>query len=502
MTSSRPMLAAVSFVSGFAIMAAEMSAGRLVAPYYGTSTMVWALLIGTVMLSLALGNLLGGRLSRRGSAPIWLFGSLLASATLLALLPTMSRPLMGGALASFTSGASLVLLLTAAAVALLLALPLVCLGAVSPILVHEAAAGRSDTGEIAGRLYALGTLGSLLGTFLPGILLVPALGSAATLRLAAGVLAAFGVTGLLRGRLRLLAAVPLVACVAWASVPPTTIKPRRHVVLERESAHNFLQVTDDGRERRLYLNDGYAVQSVFPLDGSFHLESVWGYYAAAPGWTTHGRPERILLLGLGGGSAARFFAAALPQGEITGVELDPAVAEVAATHFGLPPSTRVVIEDARAFVERTGGLYDLIIVDAFRFPYVPFQLTTQEFFVGLDRHLAPGGVVMLNVGRDGRAYDVVDAVARTLGTVFQNVAGVDVPNGANTILVATRHSLARVAGLERLEVGADVRRRLERLTPLRPWQRHGDAPILTDERAPVELLTDGIVLRRLLGLEG
>lgn len=498
MLIARPLAYATALVAGFAVMAAEMCAGRLMAPFFGTSTMVWALLIGSVMLSLSAGYLLGGRLSQRRGAARWLFVGLLIAAAILAVLPWVARPVMRGSLSLFQDGAMGTLLASAIGVTALFAVPLVALGAASPLLLHHSVGATDQTGVVAGRLYALSTVGSLLGTFLSGVVLVPLLGSDATLRLCAGLLAANAIAALVHPRWRLLGAIPPVVALAALALPPATIKDRPHGVFETESAYNYIQVTDNGRQRRLFLNDGYAVQSTWHHDGSLSLESVWGYYALSPAWTATGEPERILLLGLGGGSSARFFAHYFATAEVTGVELDPEIVAVARDYFELPPSTQVVIDDARAFLHRATDRYDIIIVDAFQFPYIPFQLTTREFYADLDRHLAPGGVVVVNVGRDRDAFAVVDAISQTLQSVFAHLQGVDLPNGANTILVAAQHAPARAAGLAGTPLPEPMQQRLSSLPPARPRLVPADAPVLTDNLAPVELLTDQIVVRRLL----
>jgi spermidine synthase len=486
-----------SFFTGFAVMAAEMSAGRMMAPYYGTSTMVWALLIGAVMTSLALGHLAGGKLSRWPTSLPWLFRLLACAALMLAVLPHAARPLMQGSLELFHHGATLTLVATGVGVAALLAAPLVLLGMASPILVHHAVSERRQTGAMAGRLYAFGTVGSLAGTFLPGVIMVSLFGSTATLRLCAGLLAGIAVAGLVRGARRSWGIVPAAAGIAALLLPAAPIKERADAVFETESAYNYIQVTDDGYQRRLYLNDGYAVQSIWRHDHQHPLCSVWGYYAAAPAWSTR-EPERMLLLGLGGGNSARFFADQFPKTQMIGVEIDPVVVDVARNYFGLPPSVDVHIDDARSFLRQDDDLYDIIIVDAFQFPYVPFQLTTREFLADLEDHLRDGGVVVLNVGRDRDAYAVVDAVARTAGSVFTHVEGVDVGN-ANTILVAAHHAPSRARGVDELGLPAPIARRLRALAPLHRWQPAAGAPILVDDHAPVELMTDTIVLGRLLG---
>jgi MFS family permease len=506
----RAFLYTVAFATGAAVMASELSASRLVAPFFGTSTPVWALLIGTVLSAMAVGQLVGGRLAGRaapgGPGPVRLLSALLLlAALLLALLPVVGRPVMGGAMDLMRGGSISTLAASALGVNAVLALPMAALGAAGPVLLHQAVESREETGRIAGRIYALGTAGSLLGTWLSGLLLIPLLGTRTTLWLCAAGLALLGVIGLLRGRGRGVGAAAVLLLLAGGlALPQGPIKARPGAIYEAETVGNYVQVVEDGLMRALYLNDGYAIQSLYPLDGSLPLFDVWGYYGAGPAWTEGGVPARVLLLGLGGGTSARILRELYPRAEIVGVELDPEVVEAGRRFLGMPADIQVEVEDARAWLVRDDSRYDLIVVDAFQFPYVPFQLCTQEFFQSLEDHLEPGGTAMLNVGRDADSYEVVDALAATLAEVFPVVRGADVRNGSNTILLGSQHGAEADAGLRALGLEPRALARLLRLDTPTPWEIDPAAPLLSDDRAPVELLTDMIVLRaslRIFGLD-
>jgi spermidine synthase len=195
----------------------------------------------------------------------------------------------------------------------------------------------------------------------------------------------------------------------------------------------------------------------------------------------------------------------LPLAKITGVEIDPEVVEVGRRFFDLPSDVRVVLGDARSALSSSPlaeekETYDVIIVDAFQFPYVPFQLCTVEFFRELERRLSPGGAIVVNVGRDEDGRDVVYAIARTMSTVMAVVRGVDVPSHPNTMLVATRHDPTADAGLQASGYSANV---VSKLTPLptpKTLSIPPNTPVFTDDHAPVEAITDSLVLRRVLSL--
>ncbi|HEU4578428.1 MAG TPA: fused MFS/spermidine synthase [Polyangiaceae bacterium] len=486
------MLDATAFVAGFGAMGAEMAAGRLLAPYYGTSTFVWCLLIGSVLSSLALGTYLGGRWSQRPGALALGYAALVGAGLQLAILPHLARPILRRAAAGFFGGHVLALALAGAAFALLLALPLVVLGALGPVLVQRGVDQRGAPGAVAGRFGAVGTFGSLLGTFVPGLILVPTVGTDRCFALCGASLVLAGVLGL-RARNRIVgigAAAVLLSGAAWGNA-------RREdgaTIYEAESRWGYLRVTEQSGLRRLYLNDGYAVQTVARLDGAPYLRGVWGYYALAPSFRRGGELQEVLVLGLGGGISARRYAEDHPRAQITAVELDPAVADVARRYFDLPASVEVAIGDGRSFVASSDRSYDLIVVDAFQFPYIPFQLATREFFELCRRHLRPGGAFVINVGRNGERRELVDAVAATLASTYRHVSGVNVPGSSNTILVGTEHPLSEAVGLAGLGAPAAATGELEQLPPVRSWPIEAGAPVLTDDRAPVELLTDRIIL--------
>ena len=501
----RRFLSLAAFTSGFAVMGAEVAAGRLLAPSFGTSTLVWSMLIGVVLGGLAIGATLGGRWSKSPRSLRRTFAATAAAGVMLGVMPTIARPLIRATLQQFLRGHLALLGLGLAAVLAMLVVPVILLGAMSPVLVHHAARVRAEVGSAAGRLGALGTMGSLAGTFICGVVLVPLFGTELTFRTCGGLALALGVVGLFHtleaplARRRVAVALASFFVVLFVlTIPRVAVHVGPPALVERETAYNYVRVVDDAEHRTLFLNEGYAAQTIARHDGRAYLRGVWGYYAIAPAFTMQ-TPRRILVVGLGGGGSARDYAERLPDAEVVAVELDPGIVRVAREQFGLPSSVVVHDEDARAFLTRDASTYDLVIVDAFQFPYVPFQLTTQEFYEAVKAHLNEGGALMVNVGRKGGQLDVVHAVASTLGTVFPHVSGANVRSTTNSILVATRHDLDEAGGARNVRFSDDERIALAGLDPLAPWVVPERARlVLTDDRAPIEWLTHAIVLRELL----
>ena len=494
---------ALSLAAGFAVMNAEIAAARLFAPYYGTSTTTWALLIGTILMSLAIGNLVGGHLSRR-APETWLVRLLALAAVLLALAPRVAPSFMAGSLARFHHGELQALVAAAAAAIILLAVPVALLGAVPPLVLHSVGVKhdhRVELGRLSGRLSAAGTLGSLLGTFAAGLVFIPWVGTTHTMDIGAGVLVlatALVAAGRSRRLLAMPAATAVVIVAIAASVSAAPHVPIGRLVYATESRLNHITVVDVGAERQLRVNDGFAVQSFVYRDGRLPLRDVWSFYSVAPAWSARPTLARVLLLGMGGGTSAELYRRLYPAARVTGVEIDPEMVRVGREQLGVRfDGVEVIIADARTYVASAAASHlrwDIIILDAFQFPYVPFQLTTREFFADVSRCLSPGGVLVVNAGRHGDHRDVVHALERTLASVFTHVAAADARNQSNTIVVAGMHDPRAGIGIEALAaisptVYAEARSvpRLQQAT----WPP--GTPLLTDDHAPVEWLTDRII---------
>ena len=413
-------LMALVFLAGIGAMTTEICASRLLAPFYGSSTVVWANIIGLILAALAVGYWLGGRLADAHPSPRLLGFIVLAGAALIAALPFVARPFLAlsiGRLESLSVGA---VVGSFFASLLLFAPPVVLLGMVTPFAVRLAVTGVDAAGVVAGRVFALSTAGSLLGTFVPALLTIPLAGTQRTLLGAASVVALAAT--LLLGPRWLLAAVALALLLA---VPPGLVKPEAGVLYEGESRYQFIEVVQQGSGaqavRYLYLNEGYAVHSEWRPD-TVLTGGEWDMFLTLPPLLAH-PPRRVLMLGNAAGTTARAFGALYPGVAYDGVELDPQVTAVARRYFGLGriPRLTVYTADARPFLQATHRRYDLIMIDAYRQPYVPFYLATREFFALCRARLAPGGIVALNVSTVPGDPRLVDGVAGTLATEFPQV---------------------------------------------------------------------------------
>jgi len=481
-------LSAVVFMAGVGSLATEIAASRLLAPYFGNSTVVWANVIGLVLASLSLGYWLGGRLADRRPDPRLLGAVVAAAAVMVAATPFLARPFLdltveglddvstGAAIGSFFG------------VLILFAPPVTLLGMVAPFAIRLALVTVESAGAVAGRLYAVSTIGSLLGTFLSALIAIPLIGTQRTLLLSAALLAVAGAT--LLGVRWLALGAALAALLAF---PPGAVKASEGVIHEDESLYQFVQVTEHDGARRLYLDEGVAVHSVWRPEDVL-TGGVWDTFLALP--PLLGRPlERVAILGNAGGTTARAMGVYYPNAEIDGVELDPAVTEVGRRYLGLDDNPRLHVHtaDARPFLRRSAGGYDLIVVDAYRPPYVPFYLATREFFKLVRERLAPGGIVALNVASVPDDTRLAEGIATTVAAEFPAVWTWQALR-FNQIVVGLTRELPRSEIERRLSA---VRGDLAPLTHLAardftPARTSGDP--WTDDHAPVEWITDRMII--------
>jgi spermidine synthase len=485
-----PPLSLLVFVVGTGSLGAEIAAVRLLSPYFGASTIVWANTIGIVLVALSVGYWLGGRFADRHPHLRGLCGLALAAAVLLGLVPFVADPLLGVAVEALDSISAGAFVGSLVAVLVLVAVPILLLGAVTPWALRLAVVDRVDeTGAVAGRLYALSTAGSLLGTLLSALVLIPLLGTRRTFLVFALAIAVVAVLGLWPARRYILAPVAMVVLLA---LPVGTLKASETsaVVFEEETEYQYARVLDrsDG-SRTLELNEGQAQHSIYRRD-SVLTGDVWDGHLVLPFLARDRAPSRVAILGNAAGTTSRAYERFFPGTRVDGVEIDRDLSEIGRRYFDMNnPRLRLFHEDARPFLQRVDTRYDVISVDAYRQPYIPFYLTTREFFETVRDRLAPGGVVIVNAGHPEGSDQLEKVLSATMGDVFSQVLR-DPIEPTNTLIVAGETPLS--AG--RLAVNA---RRLPaglRNTALTAVARV-EAPlrggrVYTDDRAPVEWLID------------
>jgi hypothetical protein len=425
------------------------------APYFGNTTVVWANVIGLILVYLSVGYWLGGRVADRHPHPRVLGGILLVAAAAITVLPFIAKPFLQLALQGFNALSIGVVAGSFFATLLLFSVPVSLLGMVSPFAVRLAVRDVRTAGSVSGRLSSLATLGAIVGTFVPALVLIPAIGTQRTL-LGAALLVSLAAVPLLPRR------APIVAVVVAGLmlVPPGAVKSVAGSVFEQETQYQYVQVvhTTDGRTA-LRLDDGLADQSVY-RPGTVLTGGEWDMPLILPPLLDH--PMRsVLVMGM-----------------------------------GAVPGLHVFEGDGRAFLETSSSRYDLVIIDAYRQAYVPFWLVTREFFDLARSHLTPGGAIAFNMTRVPGDDRLGQAVSGTLATVFPDVR-VWPAMSFNELVIGFDHATPPAVLTARL---ATLPAELRSLAPLVSSQLVTVAPAsdpLTDDHAPVEWLTDRALLEEI-----
>jgi spermidine synthase len=501
-----PLLVLV-FVAGMASLAVEFCASRLLAPFFGTTLFVWANLIGLILIYLSAGYFIGGRLADRFPTARVLCALTSVAAVAIGLIPFISQPVLEWSVRGLSDVNVGVVASSFIVVVLLFAVPVTLLGCVSPYAIRLSVDAVGSSGRSAGGLYALSTVGSIVGTFLPVLVLIPNWGVRRTLLATAVALLAASLWGLRPPR-RMLAALPgalLLVPLALPQVAPLGhLKPQPGLIYDEESLYNYIQVVklSDGAHE-LVLNEGQAIHSIYRPDRVL-TGWYWDYFLAAPYFNSGaaaGQVHRVAIIGLAGGTIARQFTAAYGPVPIDGVELDPAIVAVGRRYFAMTePNLTVHVADGRPFMRATRATYDVVAIDAFQQPYIPFQLTTVEFFREVRAHLAANGVLCMNAGHTRTDFRLIHALVNTLvaSGSFASVYTFDVPGTFNTEIMATVRPTsvetlrANLAGLPTDSLLGTV---AEEAAPV-AQVAHAEPGSLVfwDDRAPVEQVIDQLLL--------
>lgn len=506
---NRRFLYATVFVGGMTTLAVEFTTSRMLQTVYGTSNIVWANVIGLVLLFLTVGYFLGGWLADRRPSPRLFYGIVTVAGfagVFFLLLASIILRSAASALASVNAGA---LLSSLVAVIVTLAIPITLLGCISPFAIRLAVRDVGEAGRISGMIYAISTWGSLLGTYLPVLLVIPLAGSRWAAVVFGGLLLLVGLLGLWQLQRRAAVTALLLPILLIPSVVlglQGTLKSYPGQIYETESAYNYIQVIRRDDCNYLLLNEGQAYHSFYCDGGRVPRISVWSIMLAAPFFNADVRQspvDSMAVVGLAAGTIPKQFTRVFGPIAIDGIELDPEVVSVARDHFALNEANiNVIVGDGRYQLNRLAGPYDLVTIDAYKVPYIPWHLTTREFFYEVRARLADDGVVAVNVGRVPEDRRLVGAMTATLQTVFPSVHAIDVPGSLNTILVATAQPTSAanlLRHVQQLTPDAEslLARSLEAASANLAPATESDV-VFTDQRAPVETIVDSLVLRYLL----
>jgi spermidine synthase len=488
----------VAFVVGAASLGAEISATRLLAPYFGASTVIWANTIATVLVALSAGYAIGGKLADRRADLRGLCAIVLVAAVLLALVPFVADPFLRlsvKALGALSVGGFLGSL---GAVLVLVAVPIMLLGTVAPYANRLSVGRVAETGSVTGSMYAISTAGSLVGTFASALALIPLIGTHRTFLVFALTLALVAAPGLGSRRFLL---VPL-AVAALLAVPPAAVGADvagAKVIYETETQYQYARVLQFASgERWLQLNEGVAVHSIY-RPWSYLTDGYWDDFLVAPLASTRGVPQRVAILGDAAGTVARAYGHYFPGTRVDAVELDGELSAIGKRYFDLGgPRLHLYTADARPWLSASKDRYDAIFLDAYRQPYIPFYLVTKEFFASVRAHLKPGGILIINVGHLPASDALEKVVSATLRPVFGSVLR-DTVSGTNSLVMASNGSLSSARILAaRGRVPADLAG-LATAVAARVGPALPGGSVYTDDHAPVEWLTDLSILHYAAG---
>ncbi|MFN8439801.1 MAG: fused MFS/spermidine synthase [Caldilineaceae bacterium] len=524
-------LSLLVFTTGFVTLGVELSASRLLEPAFGSNQLVWAALIGMILLYLSVGAWLGGWLADRYPQRRALDLTLTLAAIGVALIPTLSRPILRLAATGIEQFAPGLLIGALLAIALLFCLPVILLGTATPWAVRLSVANLQATGSVAGRLSALATVGSLFGAFVPVLWLIPLYGTRWTFFLLALVLMAVLIVSGLRQRhlVLMVGAVLLIGVLAAWTESTGSIRAawddgsNGQIIYEDESQYNYIAVRQWHSERHLKLNDGTGIHSVYHPE-SVLAEGIWDYFLLAPFFRQEDKKTRreeveenlpisnLLIIGSAAGTVSELYTNIYGSIPITGIELDPQIIEVGQQFFGMTqPNLTAVAADGRQWLTRqaANARWDVIAIDAYRPPYIPFHLTTVEFFELVRSHLSEQGVLAINVGRTARNYELVDALVATVGQVFPAVYVIDEPGPADnlgnsmvyaTLQPVTVDEVKTLVKSQPTTLPVEFRNfASEAVTRLRSAIVPAEKLVFTDDRAPVEMVIHRIILDFIFG---
>lgn len=498
------------FFAGMSVMAVELGASRLLAPYFSSSQIVWTIIIGTIMIAMALGNIYGGKSADRNPNPDKLYKRMIVAAIWIAAIPVAGKYVILGisAVLIFSVNSNFLIWAAFTACMVVFVFPLFLLGTVTPSLVKYTVDSLDDNGKTVGTLGAANTIGSILGTFLPTFVTIPAVGTSITFLIFAGILLLLALiyfASTHTGKKSVVVGIVLFLICCIFGHNNSFAFWEKDLTFEGESVYNYLQVKEDEENVILSTNVLFGVQSILKKSNSL-TGMYYDYALAAPFMAGVEEKENvdILILGMGTGTYATQCKRYFDNVNIEGVEIDEKITWLAGKYFELPEDIPVTTYDGRAYLNAVDKRYDVIMVDAYQDITIPFQMSSVEFFTLVKDHLTEDGVMIVNMNMRGQQEGNINQyLADTISTVFHEVYTIDVTGSTNRELFASNSAdmlevmrgnieikesqdLPEMSQENRVKQQELVDRMLsveERLAPYEPG-----AYRMTDDKAPVELL--------------
>lgn len=406
------ILRAISFLTGFALMAFELVAARILAPTIGSSMYVWTSVIGVIIAALSLGYWVGGKLADKRNQAFDVVLMCLG-AVVLVMLTTLAYPSYLPFIASIIEDTRV----QGVVASLLLFAPTsFVLGAIGPYLAKLAIISLRTSGQSVAGLSALNSLGGILGTFVTGFVLFSYIGSRETLLVVVTILIA--ASWLLLPKRRVIERVTVsLSALLLVAIP---MQLPAMVVAEVDSAAAHYRIADseyEGQPTRLLMTGPNAAQSGVMMHAPDEL--VFWYTSYSAELIVNQNPKRVLILGGGALTLPGYLAKTLPNTTIDVVEIDPALHDIAKEYFLYDdqPNVSLYFQDARTFVNEDHEPYDVVFVDVYGDAAIPFSFLTKEYGDRIDRLTTDDGVVISNViaGSQGacrQTIEVIDAMYR------------------------------------------------------------------------------------------
>jgi len=500
------------FISGMTTLAAELAASRLIGNVFGTSNIVWASIIGLILIYLTFGYFLGGRWADANPSPAALYRVLAWGAFTLGLVPYLAGPVLRSAATAFEFLQIGILGASFVAVLILFSVPITLLGTISPFAIRLSVEDTAHAGQISGQIYAISTLGSFIGTFLPTLVTIPAIGTKNTFLVFSLLLLFVALAGLgkfagRRNMLRLMW-MPVVIAIVAAFSRGQALKNSTGQVYETESAYNYIQVAEQNGYTILRLNEGQGVHSIYNPH-TLQYNGPWDQFLVSPYFNADCKPsdiKRVAIVGLAAGTTARQMTAVYGDIPIDGFEIDPKIVEVGQKYFDMNmPNLNIIIGDGRLNLEQSPYKYDIIAVDAYRPPYIPPQMTTQEFFQIAASHLTEQGVLTLNSASVPGDRRLIDGLATTMGTIFPSIYTVDIPGSLNTMIFATKQkTIPENLAVNLVSLSQDPSVHPLLLASMQVAfanlkTGYETTTVFTDDHAPIEWIVNDMVIRFIVG---
>lgn len=500
------------FFSGLASLAVEFAASRLLGNYFGTSNLVWASIVGLILIYLTAGYFIGGAWADRSPKYETLYEILCWGALAIGLIPIASRPILRLAANAFDQLQLGILFGSFTAVMVLFIIPVTLIGTASPFAIRLAIEDTNKAGKVSGQIYAISTIGSFIGTFLPVLVLIPSIGTYRTFLVISSLLMVVALLGiyLAKGLKPLLFHLwmPVIIVILFIFGARGLDKTSQGVVYEAESAYNYIQVLQQNGYTMLRLNEGQGVHSIYQPD-VYNFNGPWEQVLTAPFFNpapiTRDEIKSMAIVGLAAGTTAREAFAAFPNIQIDGIEIDPKIVDVGQKYFDMNnPNLNVIVQDGRWALEKSSKKYDIISIDAYRPPYIPYSLTTQEFFQIIYDHLGENGVMVINIGRAPEDRRLLNSLYATINTIFPTLYVTDLSDSYNSVLFATKQPTSVQNLIDNYALLYQDTSTPPFVLQILSHTYDGLQPaasggvVFTDDLAPVEQITNSMVLNFLL----